>query len=63
MKAGLTFIFGAFSLWFFFAVDELPGQLVTMTPYIATLLIMSLASQRLRIPAADGMPYRRGGMQ
>jgi len=63
MKAGLTFIFGAFSLWFFFAVDELPGQLVTMTPYIATLLIMSLASQRLRMPAADGMPYRRGGMQ
>lgn len=62
LKAGLTFIFGALSLWFFFAVDELPGQLVTMTPYIATLLIMSLASQRLRMPAADGMPYRRGGM-
>jgi hypothetical protein len=23
---------------------------------------MALASQRLRMPAADGIPYRRGGM-
>ncbi len=52
-----------FTLWFYFAVDELPGQLVTMTPYIATLLVMALASQRLRMPAADGMPYRRGGLR
>ncbi|MGI9144832.1 MAG: ABC transporter permease [Candidatus Planktophila sp.] len=51
------------SIWFYFAVKELPGQLVSMTPYIATLLVMSLASQRLRMPAADGMPYRRGGLR
>ena len=63
LKAGLTLVFASFSLWYFLAVDDLPGQLVTMTPYIATLLIMSLASQRLRMPAADGLPYRRGGMQ
>jgi ABC-type uncharacterized transport system permease subunit len=56
VTAGLT-------LWFFLAVEELPGQLVTMTPYIATLLVMALASQRLRMPAADGMPYRRGGLR
>lgn len=62
LKAGLTLVFATLSLWYFLLVDELPGQLVTMTPYIATLLIMSLASQRLRMPAADGMPYRRGGM-
>ena len=52
-----------FTLWFYFAVDQLPGQLVTMTPYIATLLVMALASQRLRMPAADGIPYRRGGLR
>jgi ABC-type uncharacterized transport system permease subunit len=56
VTAGLT-------LWFFLAVEELPGQLVTMTPYIATLLVMALASQRLRMPAADGIPYRRGGLR
>lgn len=63
LNAALTIGFGALSLWFFFAVDELPGQLVTMTPYIATIMVMALASQRLRMPAADGMPYRRGGLR
>lgn len=63
LKAGLTLIFAALSLWYYLAVDELPGQLVTMTPYITTLLVMAVASQRLRMPAADGIPYRRGGMR
>jgi simple sugar transport system permease protein len=59
----LSLAAAGFSLWFYFAVDELPGQLVTMTPYIATILVMALASQRLRMPAADGIPYRRGGLR
>ena len=59
----LTLAAAGFTLWFYFAVEELPGQLVTMTPYIATLLVMALASQRLRMPAADGIPYRRGGLR
>jgi simple sugar transport system permease protein len=63
LKAVLTLTFAALSLWYFLAVDELPGQLVTMTPYITTLLVLAVASQRLRMPAADGIPYRRGGMQ
>ena len=61
--AVITLAAAGFTLWFFFAVDELPGQLVTMTPYIATILVMALASQRLRMPAADGIPYRRGGLR
>lgn len=63
LSAVLSLGSAAFTLWFYFAVDELPGQLVTMTPYIATILVMALASQRLRMPAADGMPYRRGGLR
>ena len=63
ISGGLSLGFAAFTLWFYFAVDELPGQLVTMTPYIATILVMALASQRLRMPAADGIPYRRGGLR
>ena len=62
LSAAISAVIAGAALWFFFAVDELPGQLVTMTPYIATLLVMSLASQRLRMPAADGVPYRRGGL-
>jgi simple sugar transport system permease protein len=63
VKAALTLGFAGLSLWYFLAVDELPGQLVTMTPYITTLLVMAVASQRLRMPAADGIPYRRGGLR
>ena len=40
--------------------DEVPGDFTTMTPYVTTLLVLALASQRLRMPAADGLPYRRG---
>ncbi|MDA2962386.1 MAG: ABC transporter permease [Actinomycetota bacterium] len=63
LSAVLSIAIAATSLWTFFAFDELPGQLVTMTPYIATILVMALASQRLRMPAADGVPYRRGGLR
>ena len=61
--AVIALVTAGFTMWFYFAVDELPGQLVTMTPYIATILVMALASQRLRMPAADGIPYRRGGLR
>ena len=37
-----------------------PDEFTTITPYVATLLVLALASQRLRPPAADGLPYRRG---
>jgi simple sugar transport system permease protein len=61
ISAAISGVMSAGFMWFYLAVDVLPGQLVTMTPYIATLLVLSLASQRLRMPAADGIPYRRGG--
>ena len=49
----------AFGLWFF-ATDELPPELVGAAPYVVTLLVLALASQRLRPPKADGKIYRRG---
>ena len=53
-------LFGlAFLAWFTFT-DEVPEDFTGMTPYVATLLVLALASQRLRMPAADGMRYRRG---
>ncbi len=50
---------GAFFLWYA-TVDEVPSQLVGFTPHLVTLLVLAVASQRLRPPAADGVPYRRG---
>lgn len=49
----------ALAVWYF-TTNDLPSQVPYMTPYLATLLVLSLASQRLRMPAADGLPYRRG---
>ena len=40
--------------------DEYPTQWVTFTPHLVTLLVLAFASQRLRMPAADGLVYRRG---
>jgi simple sugar transport system permease protein len=40
--------------------DSLPGQVVTATPYVTTLVVLAFASQRLRPPKADGVVFRRG---
>ena len=44
----------------YFATDEVPGDFTRMTPYVVTLLVLAFASQRLRMPAADGQIYRKG---
>jgi ABC-type uncharacterized transport system permease subunit len=49
----------AFFLWYA-TVERVPSQLVGFTPHLVTLLVLAVASQRLRPPAADGQPYRRG---
>jgi simple sugar transport system permease protein len=49
----------AFLIWFL-VTDEVPREFSGMTPYIATLLVLAMFSQRLRMPAADGMRYRKG---
>lgn len=59
--AAIAAVSGIAIFVFWWQVDELPGQFVTMTPYVTTLLVLSLAKQRLRMPAADGLPYRKGG--
>ncbi|MFJ8009593.1 ABC transporter permease [Streptomyces fagopyri] len=46
-------------VWYL-ATDEVPQQFVSATPYVVTLLVLSLSAQHLRMPKADGMPYRRG---
>ncbi|HEX2133960.1 MAG TPA: ABC transporter permease [Actinophytocola sp.] len=44
----------------YYASDELPTQFLPYTPHIITLVVLALAAQRLRPPAANGVPYRRG---
>jgi ABC-type uncharacterized transport system permease subunit len=44
----------------YLTIDVLPPGIVSFTPHLTTLLVLSLASQRLRMPQADGLVYRRG---
>jgi ABC-type uncharacterized transport system permease subunit len=44
----------------YFLVDSVPNDFSSMTPYVITLLVLAFASQRLRMPAADGQIYRKG---
>lgn len=51
---------GAGLLVWFLRTDTLPGQVTFVAPYVTTLLVLAVASQRLRMPKADGLVYRRG---
>ena len=40
--------------------DKVNNQFVYMAPYVVTLVVLAFASQRLRMPAADGKPWFKG---
>ena len=44
----------------YLAIDDVPQSLTQSLPYLATLIVLATASQRLRPPAMAGIPYRRG---
>jgi simple sugar transport system permease protein len=58
--AAVVAAFGLGFLLWFLLTDEVPRDFTSMTPYLATLLVLAFASQRLRMPKADGQVYRRG---
>ena len=60
LQAVLAAGFAVLSLVGFLTIEELPEGIVSFTPHLITLLVLSLASQRLRMPKADGLVYRRG---
>ncbi|WP_405685082.1 ABC transporter permease [Streptomyces sp. NBC_00057] len=53
-------VIAAAVLVWYLATDTVPTEFVSATPYIVTLLVLSLSAQRLRMPKADGMRYRKG---
>ncbi len=60
VQAVLAGAFAVASFVGWLLIDELPPGVVSFTPHVTTLLVLSLASQRLRMPKADGLVYRRG---
>ena len=55
----LAVVGGVLLVWYL-RTDTLPGQVTFVAPYVTTLLVLAVASQRLRPPKADGLVYRRG---
>jgi ABC-type uncharacterized transport system permease subunit len=53
-------VMAALVLVWYLVTDEVPSDFVGATPYVVTLLVLSLSAQRLRMPKADGMRYRKG---
>ena len=47
-------------LWWYAVTDEVAGELPPITPHLVTLLVLVFATGRLRMPAANGLRYRRG---
>ncbi|MFF7235916.1 ABC transporter permease [Streptomyces collinus] len=60
VPAVVTVVVAALMFLWYTSTNEVPRQLVTATPYIVTLLVLSLSAQKLRMPKADGLPYRKG---
>lgn len=58
---GLFFALTLGCVYWYQTTDTLPREIIPYFPHVTTLLVLVFASQRLRMPAADGKVWRRGG--
>ncbi|MEZ5203635.1 MAG: ABC transporter permease [Acidimicrobiales bacterium] len=61
VSTAVFFVLAGAAAWWYQATDELPREIIPYFPHVTTLLVLVFASQRLRMPAADGKVWRRGG--
>ena len=52
---------GVGALCWWLVADTVPSWWSNTLPYVIVLLVLVFFSQRLRMPAANGQPYRKGG--
>ncbi|MBT2545617.1 ABC transporter permease [Streptomyces sp. ISL-44] len=60
LQAGISAVCAALLFLWYALTDSVPSQFVDAAPYVTTLLVLALSAQRLRMPKADGLPYRKG---
>lgn len=60
MEAGIEWSIAALAYIAYAMVEEVNRQFVFMTPYVVTLVVVTIFAQRLRPPAAEGIPYFKG---
>jgi simple sugar transport system permease protein len=58
--AGTVLAFSLVAFWAYFSISEPNNQLVFVTPYVVTLIAVSVGAQRLRPPAEEGIPWFKG---
>src|SRR5210317_1042829 len=49
----------SFMIWFVIS-ESVPSEFVYFTPHLTTLIVLSSASQKLRMPKKLGLPYKKG---
>jgi general nucleoside transport system permease protein len=59
-SAVVAVVIGGLVLIWYLTTDSIPSEFATYSAQIITLFVLALASQRLRPPAFDGIPWRRG---
>ncbi|MHA6617424.1 ABC transporter permease [Pseudonocardia sp. DLS-67] len=59
-SAGIALAAGVVVYAVYWAIPEVPREFASYAPQLVTLLVLAVASQRLRPPAAIGLEYRRG---
>ena len=62
VQAAVSGVLAALFFLWYATTDVVPREFTTMAPYVVTLLVLAFASQQLRMPAADGQPYRKGSV-
>lgn len=60
LTAVISAVIAAGVLVWYLGSDTVPTEFVSATPYVVTLLVLSISAQRLRVPRAIGMRYRKG---
>ena len=58
--AAVAALAGALVYALYFAIDTVPREFAAYAPQLVTLVVLAVASQRLRPPARVGEEYRRG---
>ncbi len=53
-------VLAALAYVYYLSTTKINNQIVYITPYLVTLLVLTFASQHLRPPAAEGRPWRKG---
>jgi simple sugar transport system permease protein len=63
MGAAVAAIAGILVGLWYFTSDSIPSEFIQMTPYVVTLVVLAVATQRLRPPAYVGRPWRKGQVE